>query len=423
MKGLGKFKNAALCTHCGYCLPACPSYRAVNDETVSPRGRVSVIIAMATGELRPEDTGVSLSTCLVCRACHSACPVGVRPAKLVLSARNSNPEKSPLASRLLHIITNSHTLTARASDAIRLYGKSGLQKILRRVAPMLMFTPLQDLENLIPAKRTDPVPAFPQSRPTGDSGQPKRRAALLCGCIGRLFHPGVGPSSANLLDMIGIEVAVMDGFGCCGAPFRETGKRELFLAQARRTLDTFRPMADSVDLVISDTSVCMITIRSYARALEKEKKYSELAKLFVEKCVSLESLLARELPNAVGPEHQKGAAAVTFHDHCQVRHGLGAVQEPRELLDEFVGPLSELPRPELCCGAGGDYMLRYPELSHKIRLGKLDAIIESKAKTVVGTNSGCLLTIEAGLRDKGADVQVRDLGDALWQSLDKSRNQ
>jgi glycolate oxidase iron-sulfur subunit len=423
MKGYGKFKNAALCTHCGYCLPACPSYRVLNDETVSPRGRISIIIALAREELKAEEASAALSTCLVCRACHSACPVGVRPAKLVLSARNANPIPTSLLGSLLHRVTNNHTLTALASQAIQIYQKRGLQGRLRRWKVLQIIPPLHKLEALIPAQRNEPIPPYPnQKKNPDDKTAPQQRAALLCGCMGRLFHPGVAPSTANLLDMMGIEVTVMDGFGCCGAPFRESGNRELFLKQARRTLEAFSKIPDEVDLVLCDTSVCMITIRSYARALAQEKKYADLAKSFVEKTQSLETILADGLPKVVHAGYQTGKSSITFHDHCQTRHGLGAVKEPRELLKKYVGSLSELPRAESCCGAGGDYMLRYPELSHKIRLDKLEAIIESKAETVVGTNSGCLLNIENGLKKKQATVQVRHLTELLWQSIEKLKN-
>jgi glycolate oxidase iron-sulfur subunit len=412
----GKFKNAALCTHCGYCLAACPTYRVVNDETLSPRGRVSIIIALAQGNLAKTEASAALSTCLVCRACHSACPVGVRPAKLVLSARNSSPEPAPLLNRIFHSITDSHRLTAIAGRIIRHYQKSGLQGWLRRRQILKLLPSLHRMEALIPAHRPDAIPAYPPSR-TGE----KKTAALLCGCMARLFHPRVAPSTANLLDMLAIEVTVMDGFGCCGAPYRESGNRELFLKQARRTLEAFS-LIPEVDLVLCDTTVCLVTIRSYARALSAEKKYATLAKTFTEKSQSLEKLLAEALPKRLPDDYKPERCAITFHDHCQTRHGLTTIEEPRLLVKKIAGSLSELPRADRCCGAGGDYMLRYPDLSHKIHLDKLAAIDESKAEVVAGCNSGCLLNIERGLRESGSSVTVRHLTELLWKPLSKLKN-
>jgi glycolate oxidase iron-sulfur subunit len=410
-----KFKNAELCTHCGYCLPICPTYSILNDETHSPRGRVSIILALSHKELTADEAATALSTCLVCRACHSACPVGVRPAKLVLSVRNKSPIISPLISRLLHTITNSHTLTSYTSSAIKWYQNSGLQGWLRGSKILRIIPPLYRLEGLIPALRSDPIPQFPLA---DSQKKAKIRAALLCGCMARLFHPRVAPSAANLLQLLDIEVTLMGGFGCCGAPFRESGKRELFIKQAKKTLDAFRNITE-VDMVICDTSVCMVTVRSYARALSSDEKYAQIAKTFSDKIQSMEVLLAKGLPTAVPKEYNIPEQSVTFQDHCQIQHGLGSKKEPRELLQKVAGSLTELPRGERCCGAGGDYMLRYSELSNNIRKDKIAAINESRAKTVVGSNSGCLLNIEAGLLQENSSVQVRHLTEALWQPLSK----
>ncbi|MBF0195545.1 MAG: (Fe-S)-binding protein [Magnetococcales bacterium] len=410
-----KFKNADLCTHCGYCLPICPSYRILNDETHSPRGRVSIILALARKELTAKEAGDALTTCLVCRSCHSACPVGVRPAKLVLSVRNKSPITPPLLSRLFHIITNSHTLTSYISSAIRWYQNRGLQAWLRRSRVLRLIPPLHRIESLIPEKRNDPIPQFP---PKNSLKKAKLKAALLCGCMARLFHPRVAPSTANLMQLLDIEVTQIDGFGCCGSPFRESGNRDLFIKQAKKTLDAFKNLTD-VDMVICDTSVCWVTVRSYARALSTEKKYAEIAKIFSEKIQSLEVLLANGLPQALPEKYIRPENSVTFHDHCQIQHGLGSTKEPRELLKTVAGELIELPRGERCCGAGGDYMLRYQELSNNIRQDKLAAIHESRAKTVVGSNSGCLINIEAGLLKDRSSVQVRHLAEVLWQPLSK----
>ncbi|MBF0453850.1 MAG: (Fe-S)-binding protein [Magnetococcales bacterium] len=407
-----KFKNAALCTHCGYCLPVCPTYRAENEESLSPRGRVSIVLALAKGELTPKQSSAALAFCLVCRACHAACPVGVRPAKLVLSARNLSPVPPSRFTRLLHAITNHHGLTSLAAGAIRFYQKRGIQRWVRRWKLLYLLPPLNRLERLIPVHRQEPIPAFP---PPHQPPAPLR-AALLCGCMARLFHPRVAPSAANLLHFSGIDVTEMAGFGCCGAPFRERGERQPFIQQAKKTLDAYRK-AGKVDIILCDTSVCQITVRSYGRVLRADKEYAALAQEFCEKIDNLESFLAKNLLKMVPSGYQPEKSCLTFQDHCQVRHGMDILEPPRVLIQNLAGPLRELPRGDRCCGAGGDYQLHHPDLSHKIREDKLDAIAESQAQTVVGTNSGCLLNIEGGLEEREMDVSVRHLAEVLWKPL------
>lgn len=376
-----------------------------------------MILALSRGELKAEETTAALSSCLVCRACHGACPVGVRPAKMVLSARNKSQQPAPLTSKILHIITNSHPLTTGLSKIIQLYQKSGLQGFLRKRKLHAIIPPFKRLEALIPAHRHDPIPLFPQAA----SAKHQLKAALLCGCMARIFHPRVAPATANLLDLAGIEVAVMEGFGCCGAPFRESGNRDQFLRQAKRTLDAFAPLAANIDLVLCDTSVCMITVRSYSRALESDKKYAEIAKIFSDKTHVLETLLADRLPETISPGYYPPKRSITFHDHCQTRHGLAIVNEPRYILQKVAGQLTELPKSDRCCGAGGDYILRHPQLSHKIGLDKIQSINESKAEIVVACNSGCLLNIERGLAEQNSTVAVRHISEALWQPLSEPK--
>ncbi|MBF0446763.1 MAG: (Fe-S)-binding protein [Magnetococcales bacterium] len=426
MKHAGKkLSNAELCTHCGYCLPACPTYGAANDEALSPRGRVSIILALSRGDIKPDDASQALSSCLVCRACHTACPVGVRPAKLVLSVRGTSPITVPYTTRILHKITNSHLLTAQASRLIRLYQQSGLQRWIRRLKILRILAPLDRLERLIPGESSHPpVASYFNREQARQTANPPLKAALLCGCIARLLHSNVAPSTANLLQLCGVELTVLEGFGCCGAPFRESGKRDQFLKQARKTLDAFEKNS-GVDVVVCDTSICFVTVRSYGRALMNDPHYASLAQLFTEKIRSLDGVLEQRLLGMIEPELRFDAVnkAVTFQDHCQTQHGFGQSKAARALIQQFIGPITEASKGERCCGAAGDYMLRSPELSQKIQLDKVAAIVETKADYLIGMNSGCLLNLEAGLRNQDRSIEVQHLSEALWQTLSNTTEQ
>ncbi|MBF0187842.1 MAG: (Fe-S)-binding protein [Magnetococcales bacterium] len=414
-----RWANADLCTHCGYCLPACPTYRVENDERQSPRGRVSIVLALRDSGLEDENAREALSHCLLCRACHTACPVGVRPGKLVVMARSSLPAESHGKGDLFHKITDNHTLTGITATMLKQYRDRGVQGVVRDVGMLKLLGHLKRVEGLIPSRDSETL-ASDKSLPTLVPQQEKQlTVGLLCGCMARLFLPHVGRQAEEVLEALGCGVQVPEGFGCCGAPYREQGDREQFVRQARRTVEAFRDQGDpdTLDAIICDSSVCAITAKSYAKALSKQEDIAEIAKVFASKVVDFGSFLANRLDELDLSPADPGMGTLTYHDHCQSRHALGTMAEPRRLLKRLPSPFQELPRSDRCCGAGGDYMLRYPVRSANVRNDKLAAIVESEADTVVCANPGCLMNMEAGLRSRQESVQVRHVVEVMHASL------
>ncbi len=409
------FKNAEICTHCGYCLPGCPTYKHDNDETESPRGRVAIVLALAAGTITHEEAAPALSRCLLCRACHTLCPAAVRPAKLVLLARNITPQKPKWISRILHFITASHSRTALVSTGLIWYQASGLQRHIKRLGLLNLIPPMARLEALLPnARPNEPIPTYPAPLTQSNS----LRVGLLCGCMARLFYPRIGPSVANLLAIYGVDLTLLPNFGCCGAPYRESGNRKQFLRQARRTLDGFIK-AGAVDVVICDSSICAVTVKSYGRSLADDPRYAEPAKLFTEKVMDFNVFLLQQMEKQKIAFGDPNLGKVAYHDHCQTRFGLGIINEPRKIVDALPVERGEIVTPDsigACCGAGGEYMLHHPKRSQAIRTEKLAAIAATKAECVVANNPGCMLHLEAGLKESGSTTQVRHLAELLWSA-------
>ncbi|MBF0136257.1 MAG: (Fe-S)-binding protein [Magnetococcus sp. DMHC-1] len=408
--------NADLCTHCGYCLPACPTYRVNNDETRSPRGRISILLAWRDGHVEPTAALATLDHCLLCQACHTACPAGVLPARLIVLARETGPHTPPpWSSRLFHRITVNPRLAVLVSRLLQRYRRSGLQGWLRRQRWWRHLPFLPALEGLIPVTLGNPPDMDGVNLlNTGPA------VALLCGCMGRIFYPGISVSAQRLLTFLGYRVTVPHGLGCCGAPFRESGDRVRFLRQARRTLDLFARYRE-VSAVVCDSTICFLTARSYAQALADDPAYRDLALEFVAKVVEFSTFL--DVAGKIHPSllTDPGLGRLVFHDHCQVRHGLGTFFASRNLLALLPVPMVELSRADRCCGAGGDYLLRHPETSQAIRADKLADIVASGAETVVAGNPGCLMHMEAGLQATGSRVRTIHIAELFWRAIKRSR--
>jgi len=246
------------------------------------------------------------------------------------------------------------------------------------------------------------------------------RIGLLSGCMSRLFLPQVAPSATALLTACGFEVVLLDGFGCCGAPFREAGLRKKFRRQARNTVKAYLA-AGELEAVVCDSGACAVTVRSYGRVLAKDADYADAARVFADKTQDLNGFLAKRTTLVTMSLANPGLGSLSHHDHCQTRHGLGTITEPRRLLASLPTPFRELPRGDQCCGAGGDYVLHHPKRSRAILSDKTAAILESGADTVVGDNPGCLLNMEAGLRIAKTSVRVRHMAEVLWTAVRNRR--
>ncbi|MBF0419528.1 MAG: (Fe-S)-binding protein [Magnetococcales bacterium] len=408
----GRLTDAYQCTHCGYCLRVCPTYRSENSEAQSPRGRVSIILAFMEGRITPKETGVILSSCLGCRACHRACPAGVRVGKLVLLSRTYARVHKPWPVKLFHWITDRDSLSRPVARTIHWYQQSPWRNTLRAQTWLMHNRLLRHLDTLIPEYH----PGIEHTEsPSQARGEPLR-VALLCGCMGRLFYPTIQTSTTALLNTLGVQLTVLEGFGCCGAPHREGGDRHAFLRQARKVLDAYRPWADKVEIILCDSATCRITVLSYARALADDPRYATLGRQFSEKTVNITDFFSQRLFGQNVSLPHPGSQRIAFFDHCQTRHESVIINGLRKLNVALGAGWMELPASDQCCGAGGDTMLAHRRLSERIRSEKLKAIEMCGTDCIVGTNPGCMLNIEAGLKAVHSPVIVRHLVEILWES-------
>lgn len=422
-----------------------------------------MLLAWQNNTLSTQEAAAALDHCLLCRACHTACPAGVRPAKLVLALRRKVTPSTSLFGILLHTICCSVRFSAWTSYAIRRYQRSGLRALVRHPTLRRLFGFLARLDGWIPQERPEihPVPEPapgpltpfvslpPRATEVDDAphttAAPPKTVGMLSGCMARIFFPSVAPSAVKLITSLGFKTQILMAFGCCGAPFRESGDQNAFLRQARRTVDVFKA-AGPLEAVVCDSTACAVTVRSYARALAHDPLYADAAKTLSAQTTAFSPFFADHMachasplppqPESHSPTsrtlpalHTPESDRLIYHNHCQAYHGLGIMKGPEVLLAaRSASPCEQsdaqgdaVPSIESeCCGAGGEYMLRYPDRSRKILQSTLATIQESGSGVVAGENPGCLLAIASGLERTGSPVSVRHLVDVLWEAYGSS---
>ena len=400
------------CMHCGLCLPACPTYVATRIERHSPRGRLSLMRAIADDRLELTRTfGEEMYFCLGCLACTTACPAGVDYANLFEQARaaveDSGVLRSPrrnliraFAIRWLFMDLSRIELVGRA---LRLYQQLGGQTLVRR-SGILRLLPkrLRELEAMTPAIQpafsADLIPPL-----TPAAGRKKYRVAMLTGCAQDLIFSDINRDTVEVLARNGCEVVTPAEQLCCGSLHAHNGEWELAQRLARLQIDQFPP--EQFDAIISNAGGCGSHLKHYRKLLAADPAYHDRATLWDARLKDIHQWLAE-----IGiepPARPQPAQVVTYHESCHLAHGQKITGEPRRLLAAIPNlKLVELPESAWCCGSAGVYNLVQPEMAEVLLQRKLDHIRSTGASTVATANPGCLLQLVNGARHRGIPLRV-----------------
>ena len=383
------------CVHCGFCTATCPTYQLLGDELDGPRGRIYLMKQVLEGAPVTRKTQAHLDRCLTCRNCETTCPSGVQYGHLVDIGRR---------------IVERKVERPTGEKAVRWLLKEGLTSPLFKPAMKLG----QALRPLVPAKLRDKVPAPAPARahrwPTREH---PRKVLMLLGCVQPAMMPNINAATARVLDAAGIQTLVADGAGCCGALRTHLNDHEGGLADMRRNIDAWWPLAEGltsqgqVEAIVMNASGCGVAVKEYGHALahdpayaDKARRISELTKDLSELLPGLVPALAPRLGRATG---KPGSAALpthgrlVFHPPCTLQHG----QQLRGGVEQHLAALGFEVRlagaeSHLCCGSAGTYSVLQPELAYSLRDRKLGHLAPADDETLISANIGCIQHLQSG---------------------------
>lgn len=243
---------------------------------------------------------------------------------------------------------------------------------------------------------------------------PTPRVGLFVTCLVDLMRPSVGFAAVKLLEEAGCRVEVPAGQTCCGQPAYNAGDRADAVALAKRVIDAF----EDFDYVVVPSGSCAGMIREhYPRLFTGDAGWEGRARALAERTYELTSLLVDILHVETATVALK--ATVTYHDACSGLRELGVKTQPRRLLAGVEGlVLKEAAMAETCCGFGGTFCVKYPEISERMVDTKADDLAATGADLVLAGDLGCLLNIAGRLKRKGSAVQARHVAEVLAGALD-----
>ncbi len=405
------------CVHCGFCLPACPTYEATLDEADSPRGRIVLMRALANGAMAPQDEALAfhLDRCLGCRACESVCPSGVLfgPALEAARARLARARHLPWHTRAALWILARPGRQRLLWFCARLLRRTGIPRFLARGAglgaPKLarMMAMLAATAPLSRKAGTSEREARPQSLtdlPTYRLANPgpSSRTALFRGCVQQGLFSHVHDATIRALAANGIAVTEVREQVCCGALAAHAGHETLARDLARANVRAFDAAAAGQQVVVNSAG-CGAMLKAYGDWLRGDA-LEDRAHALAARVRDVSEMLAERGP-ALGTRALP--ARVAYDAPCHLLHAQRVAEPPHRVL-AAVPELAEVPLEgsERCCGGAGLYTLVEPELSDEVLRRKLDAIAAAGADLVATGNPGCQMQIGAGLLLSGKDVPV-----------------
>ncbi|HEU0305168.1 MAG TPA: (Fe-S)-binding protein [Gaiellaceae bacterium] len=356
------------CTHCGFCLPTCPTYGPLwQHESDSPRGRIWLMQGLADGTMTANATVVEhLDRCLGCMACVTACPSGVRYDRLIEQAREvveQEYERPPGDWLLRALVFAVFPHPRRLRVALALTPPRGVVR-----------GGLRPLVELAPPWRSHEHP--PELTPA--VGERRGRVGLVTGCVQSVVFGDVNAATARVLAAEGYEVVAPRRQACCGALHLHAGRRVEGRRMARALAERFR----DVDAIAVNAAGC----GSHLKDAGLDVRVVDVSELLVE-------------PRA---ERHPLELRVAFQDSCHLLHAQRIREQPRALLDAIPGLLRPEPAEQaICCGSAGIYNLTQPDAARELGDRKAAHVLATGADVYASANPGCLVQVSAALRRAG----------------------
>jgi L-lactate dehydrogenase complex protein LldE len=227
-----------------------------------------------------------------------------------------------------------------------------------------------------------------------------KQVALFVTCIVDQIMPEVGTATVRLLRRAGYGVTFPQEQTCCGQPFFNSGFREQARQLAERTVDIF---AGEPAVVLPSGSCATMIREEYPHLLADHPRYAYRARRLASRTFELSEFLVREARWQPAPSKPLGS--VTYHDSCHMCRMLGLRDEPRQLLEQTGHSIVEMAEPDRCCGFGGVFSVRMPEISNAMTAEKLQQAADTQSSLLVTADPGCLMQMRGLAGEKAGQIR------------------
>ncbi|MDX9835694.1 MAG: LUD domain-containing protein [Desulfobulbus sp.] len=412
------FKEALQCIRCASCLNICPIFRLVGGHVFGKvyTGGIGTILTAWHDNLKSSEDIQGL--CIQCGACKDVCPAKIDIPGMIMEIRRRlvKDQGLPLLHKSIYAVVNNRRLFHTMLRAASLAGKP-FSKGTKFIRHLPLF-----LGDLTDGRSLPAIAAKPLRDTFAKVKQPvglKERAVFYAGCLIDFAYPEMGEALVKILNKAGIEVVFPEDQTCCGAPARYSGAYEV---AAKNALDNIQALlAEEADYVVSACPTCTVALdHEFIATFESlgQSQHVQQARTLAAKVIDFSTLVKKLVDNGrLTLKQGEELGKITYHDSCHLKRTLHADQPPRELLRKAGYEIAEMFECDICCGMGGSYSLKLPEVSAPILQRKLKNIKDTGAPLVVMDCPGCVMQIRGGLDQDGAPIQVRHTVELLAKRL------
>ena len=233
------------------------------------------------------------------------------------------------------------------------------------------------------------------------------KVGLFVTCLVDQFFPQVAWAAVRLLEKAGVEVCFDSSQTCCGQPAYNSG----FWSEARQVSESLFDLYADVDYIVTPSGSCGAMMRNHLLEIHPDKKPEDVAS-FSNRVVELTDFLTR----ICGKEDFDASfpARATYHDSCHALRELRIYEAPRRLLNKVRGlELVELPRADQCCGFGGLFSVKYPDISASMGKDKLCHLKGTGAQVLISSDVSCLMHLNGMIRKQQIPVRTMHIAEVL----------
>jgi glycolate oxidase iron-sulfur subunit len=419
-------KEVSECIKCGMCLSVCPVYKELCEESYSPRGHTALAEELGRENLDFTAKLIEIFTkCLACEGCEAVCPKSIPTAKMVYEVREMLYKKrrydAPLHSvvKLLYSSPYIFTLLLKNATLLRPFLFEDLKKV-NLLKPRINLPFLNKSRTIPKVKRK-----FFLDNDFDTKSKSKAHISLFSGCIFNYIYPDIAMNSLNILKQLQKDVHVCTEQICCGLPALSVGDfhglKELVLKNVD-ILDETHP-----EKIVVLCSSCSLMFKKYYPMVFDGESESVINKIrrFSSKVIDFTMYLREhndELENIYKAKDFKAKekTIVTYHQPCHLSKGLKAGNVIKEIIEDIENiELVELENPDACCGYGGIFNYKYSDLSLKISDRKVRDILDTKAKIVITSCSGCIMQLKEGLLRHNSKIKVLHISQFIKTYVDE----
>ncbi|BBO81581.1 (Fe-S)-binding protein [Desulfosarcina ovata subsp. sediminis] len=412
------FSQVLRCVRCGACANVCPVYRMVGGHQYG-HIYIGAIGLIVTYFFHGRDKAKNLvQNCINCGACKAVCAAGIDLPRLIkeIHARIQDETDHPLSSILLGKLLSHRKLfhqllrTAQKAQA-PVVGENGYLRHLP-----LILSKEHNFRALPPIAKTPFRERWPEIKPS--VANPTQRVALFAGCVQDFVYPEQLEAGVALMARFGAAVEFPMQQSCCGLPALMMGEKAAARDVARRNILAMR--GSEVDQIVTLCASCASHLKhNYPQLLADDPAMREAAERFSEKVVAFSSFM-NDILEIPADAFRSSGTQTTYHAPCHLCRCMGVKHAPHELIRKAGLAFVPAREEETCCGFGGSYSGKFPQISAQILESKLADVAATGADLLVTECPGCVMQLRGGAEKKGMKLSVKHIAEAMVQALEKT---